>query len=345
MEKPRKWRYGVNRWFILLFAILGFIAAGIYPPILPHIQLPAERISETPLFGNFYLTNTIVATLIADVILILLALGVRRAVRSGQLIPKGMAGAIEALLEVIHNLTESTAGRWTRTIFPFFATITMLVLIVNWMELIPGVDSIGRLHEDSHGYPVKEVLPGVYTIVKPAAGAEGEAHEGGYLLVPYVRVASTDLNFTVALALISVVMTQVIGARALGATYFTKFINVGGIFKRPIFGIIDFGVGLLELISEFSKILSFSFRLFGNIFAGTVLLFVIGTLVPVFAQSIFLMLEFFVGLIQAVVFGMLTMVFMSQATQGHGGHEEGHAEHAAPETAVETTGAEAAAGD
>jgi F-type H+-transporting ATPase subunit a len=145
-------------------------------------------------------------------------------------------------------------------------------------------------------------------------------------------------------------MTQVIGARALGATYFTKFINVGGIFKRPIFGIIDFGVGLLELISEFSKILSFSFRLFGNIFAGTVLLFVIGTLVPVFAQSIFLMLEFFVGLIQAVVFGMLTMVFMAQATQGHGGHEEGHAEHAAPDaaveaTAVDTTGAEAAAGD
>jgi F-type H+-transporting ATPase subunit a len=92
-----------------------------------------------------------------------------------------------------------------------------------------------------------------------------------------------------------------------------------------VFGVIDFAVGLLETISEFSKILSFSFRLFGNIFAGSVLLFVIGYLVPVFAQSIFLMLEFFVGLIQAVVFGMLTMVFMAQATQGHGDHEEGHA--------------------
>lgn len=362
MEKPRKWRFGVNRWFILLFAILGFLAARVYPPILPHIQLPAERLSETPLFGNFYLTNTIVATLIADVILILLAFGVRRAVNSGQLIPKGIAGAVEALLEVIHNLTESTAGRWTRVIFPFFATITMLVLIVNWMELIPGVDSIGFLHEAEHGYPVKELFPGVYTIVEAPGGetqdVQAAMEEGsdpqevthGYNVVPFVRVASTDLNFTVALALISVVMTQVIGARALGATYFTKFINVGGIFKRPIFGIIDFGVGLLELISEFSKILSFSFRLFGNIFAGTVLLFVIGTLVPVFAQSIFLMLEFFVGLIQAVVFGMLTMVFMAQATQGHGGHEEGHAEHAAPDaaveaTAVDTTGAEAAAGD
>ena len=80
-----------------------------------------------------------------------------------------------------------------------------------------------------------------------------------------------------------------------------------------------------ELVSEFSKVLSFTFRLFGNIFAGSVLLFVIGALVPVFAQSGVLMLEFFVGVIQAVVFGLLTMTFMSQATVGHGSHEEDHA--------------------
>jgi F-type H+-transporting ATPase subunit a len=85
--------------------------------------------------------------------------------------------------------------------------------------------------------------------------------------------------------------------------------------------VIDFGVGILELVSDFSRFLSFSFRLFGNIFAGSVLLFVIGSLVPVFAQSGFLMLEFFVGVIQALVFGLLTMVFMAQATQGHGEHE------------------------
>jgi F-type H+-transporting ATPase subunit a len=224
-------------------------------------------------------------------------------------------------LELIYNLTESTAGKWTRQIFPYFATITLLVLVVNWMELIPGVDSIGILEHSDHGYPVEQVLPGVATIVGE------EVEEGGYALIPYVRVLSTDLNFTVALALISVFMTQVFGVRALGGSYFSKFINVGGLFKRPIFGVIDFGVGILELISEISKILSFSFRLFGNIFAGSVLLFVIGSLVPVFAQSMFLMLEFFVGLIQAVVFGMLTMVFMSQATAGHGDHE-GHEAHA-----------------
>jgi F-type H+-transporting ATPase subunit a len=322
VEKPRKrWRYGVNRWLILLFVILNIIAVSYYAPVLPHIQLPAEHISERPLFGDFYLTNTLVATSIADVLLILIAITVNRAVKSGSLIPKGLPGAIEALLEVVNNLTESTAGKWAKSIFPFFATITLLVLLVNWMELIPGVDSIGKLEQTEHGNPIEEVIPGVWTIVRPES--EAEAHGDEYTLVPYVRVASTDLNFTVALALISVTMTQVIGLRALGATYLTKFINVGGIIKRPVFGVIDFGVGLLELISEFSKLLSFSFRLFGNIFAGSVLLFVIGTLIPVFVQSLFLGLEFFVGVIQALVFGMLTMVFMAQATQGHGGHHEG----------------------
>ncbi|UCF27819.1 MAG: F0F1 ATP synthase subunit A, partial [Chloroflexota bacterium] len=322
MEKPpRKWRYGINRWVILALVILNiFFVYYVYYPVLPHIQLPAENVSEVPLFGDFFLTNTMVATVIADVILILIAIAVSRAVRSGELIPKGIPGAIEAILEVINNLTESTAGKWAKSIFPYFATITLLVLIVNWMELIPGVDSIGRLEHADHGHQVEEVIPGsnIWTILSERDAGEHAEHNGGYNLVPYVRVASTDLNFTVALALISVLMTQVMGVRALGATYFTKFINVGGIFKRPIFGFIDFFVGLLELLSELSKLLSFSFRLFGNIFAGTVLLFVIGTLIPVFVQSLFLGLEFFVGLIQAVVFGMLTMVFMAQATQGHG---------------------------
>ena len=326
MEKTRKkWRYGVNRWLILLFIILNiFFVYRVYYPVLPHIQLPAEHVSQQPLFGEFYLTNTLVATLIADVILILMAIAVNRAVKSGSLIPKGIPGAIEAILEVINNLTETTAGKWSKNIFPFFATITLLLLIVNWMELIPGVDSIGRLEHSEHGNPIEEVIPGsgIWTVVSTEGDEASVEHEGLYVLVPYVRVASTDLNFTVALALISVAMTQVFGLRALGATYLTKFINVGGIFKRPVFGAIDFAVGLLELISEISKLLSFSFRLFGNIFAGSVLLFVIGTLIPVFVQSLFLGLEFFVGLIQALVFGMLTMVFMAQATQGHGGHQE-----------------------
>lgn len=336
-EKKGWWRWGVNRWIVLALIIASAYAASLYPPIQPHVQLPAEVISHDPLFtipgiGDIYMTNTLLAVLIADIVLLLIAFGVNRAVKSGDMVPKGISGAMEALLEALYNLTEGTAGKWTRAIFPWFATITLLVLVVNWMELFPGVDSIGII--EPHGeYAVQDLGWAETIVAAPEAEhvvAEGEEAEG-HTLVPYIRVTSTDLNFTVALALIAVVMVQVIGFRAQGLGYLTKFWNTKTFFSVPIFGLIDFVVGLLELISEFSKVLSFAFRLFGNIFAGSVLLFVMGALLGAgglgFFQVGFLMLEFFVGLIQAIVFGMLTMTFMAQATQGHGEHheEEAHA--------------------
>jgi F-type H+-transporting ATPase subunit a len=117
-------------------------------------------------------------------------------------------------------------------------------------------------------------------------------------------------------------MTQVIGIRALGVSYFTKFFNTKTMFTAPMFGVINFLVSLLEAILESVKILSFGFRLFGNIFAGSILLFVVGSLVPVFLQSGVLLFEWFVGIIQAIVFGLLTLIFMSLATAGHGDEEE-----------------------
>jgi len=339
LARRRSWRFGVNRWWVLLFIVLGVFAAAAWPPIRPHVQLPAEVLGPDPLItlpfiGPIYLTNTMVALALADLVLLTLAVAVRRATAGGKMVLGGFSGAMEALLEQLYNLTESTAGRWTKRVFPWVATIVLLVLVANWMELIPGVDSIGVLHPTegtAEGHPVQvlgqvgglQVVTLVKTAVEQTAGAAG-AVEGsapvdhGFTLVPFVRVVSTDLNFTVALALISVVMTQIYGVRALGVRYFGKFFNTGTLFNKPMFGAIDFGVALLELVSEFSKILSFSFRLFGNIFAGSVLLFVIGSLVPVFVPSMFLMLEFFVGMIQAIVFGMLTLIFMSQAMAGHG---------------------------
>jgi F-type H+-transporting ATPase subunit a len=188
------------------------------------------------------------------------------------------------------------------------------VLVANWLELIPGVDSIGVVEASEHGYLLINFL-GMSAIV------QGDAHGAGSMIIPYVRVLSTDLNFTAALALISIIFTQVIGVQAQGFGYFSKFFNTTTFFKKPLFGAIDTAVSVLELISEFSKIISFTFRLFGNVFAGAVLLFLIGSLIPVFAQSAVLLFEFFIGLIQAFVFGMLTMVFMSMATMGHGGEE------------------------
>jgi F-type H+-transporting ATPase subunit a len=331
VEETRKgWRWGVNRWLIVLLLVASVVAAGAISPIMPHVQLPAERLTHEPLFtlpvvGEFYLTNTLVATLIGDVLLVLMAFAVRRGVQRGSRVLTGIAGLVETLVEALYNLVESTAGKWARTIFPYFATIVFLVLLANWLELIPGVDSIGIIEHTEHGYAVREVIPGVETIV------EDESDHGEFALVPFVRVASTDLNFTVAIALISVVMTQVIGVRALGLGYFGKFLAFKGFFRMwtredlgafdAIFPFIDLFVGILETVAEFAKILSFSFRLFGNIFAGSVLLFVMGSLLPMI-QSGFLILELFVGLIQALVFGMLTMVFMTMAVQSHDDHND-----------------------
>lgn len=324
VERKWAWRWGVNRWLVLAFIVLGAVAASTFPPVRPEILLPAEPLSG-PLFvlpglGEFRLTNTLVALLFADVLLLLLAASIRRAVTGRRMQPlTGITGAVEALLEYLYNLSESTAGRWAGRIFPWVGTIVLLVLVANWMELIPGVDSVGLLHHaEAEGHPARELfrvggLP-VVTVVGGEAAAEGQ----GYTLVPFVRAVATDLNFPLALALVSVVMTQTYGVWSHGAAYFTKFFNAGTLFNRPFFGTIDFGVGLLELVSEISKVISFTFRLFGNIFAGSVLLFVIGSLVPVFAQTLFLLLEFFVGMIQAIVFGMLTLVFMAQAVAGHG---------------------------
>ena len=318
MEENRGWRWGVNRWIVLALIILNAVTAAYISPVRPHVQLPPE---VTGYIGSFAWVNTLTAMLITDAIVLLIAFIVNRSATSGNLVPTGFAGAVEALLEAIYNLTESTAGRAARTIFPFFASITIYVLIANWMEIIPGVDSIGIIEHaiGEGGHAIARFGPFISIV-------QGE---GEYALVPYVRTLTTDLNFTVGLALFAVFMIQVVGLQALGVGYLKKFFNVSTFFSRPVFGVIDFFVGILELVSEFSKILSFSFRLFGNLFAGTVLLFVIGSLVPVFAQSIFIMLEFFVGLIQALVFGLLTMVFMSMATHGHEEHEE-HEEEEMP---------------
>lgn len=123
---------------------------------------------------------------------------------------------------------------------------------------------------------------------------------------PLLRAPSADLNMTLALALSSVGLIQYFGLKSLGSAYLTKFFN----FKNPIFTF----VGILELISELAKIISFAFRLFGNIFAGEVLLAVTAFLIPLIVPVPFYGLEVFVGFIQALVFSMLTLVFLNMAT-------------------------------
>ena len=160
VEKKKGWRWGVNRWLVLAVIIFGVWITGMFPPARPAIFLPAEAVfgSEAhPLFtipfinAPFYITNTLIATLIADIFLLLVVFfAVAPSYRKGKLeVPKGIAGIFEALSEVFYSLTETTAGKWTTKIFPWFAAISMLVLTMNWMELIPSVDAWG-VYEPHH---------------------------------------------------------------------------------------------------------------------------------------------------------------------------------------------------
>jgi F-type H+-transporting ATPase subunit a len=153
------------------------------------------------------------------------------------------------------------------------------------------------------------------------------------VITPFVRGASTDLNLTLGLALVSVFAIQVFGVAAQGPTYFQKFINLralGNLGTNQL-GAIDFIVGLFEIVSEIGKIISLAFRLFGNMFAGGILLAVMSFLIAGLLPVVFLGLELIVTSIQAFVFAVLTIVFAAQAMEGHHGDDEHHDE-AHPET-------------
>ena len=323
-EKHRPWR----RWVVLVLMIAGFILGGIFVPIQPEIVVAPEKLSYTPLFtlpvvGDFYLVNTLPTLAITIVLLVVIAFFTRRSLQQSartDMVPRGIGNLMEAILEMLYNLTEGSAGvKWAKAIFPWFATIMIYVLFANLLKLIPGFESVGLLKEaHGEGGHAVEALGGL-SILTP--------EHGEYVLYPFLRGISVDLNFTAALAIISVVMIQVIGFRAQGFGYLSKFFNTRRMFKVPFFGAMDFLVGLLELISEISKILSFAFRLFGNMFAGIVLVAIVAGLLGKISilPAMVMMFELFVGIIQAFVFGMLTMVFMAQATQGHGEeHAESH---------------------
>jgi F-type H+-transporting ATPase subunit a len=156
-----------------------------------------------------------------------------------------------------------------------------------------------------------------------------------WTIVPFFRPAATDLNLNLALAVFAMVMVQFYGFKYLGVGYLRKFFNfnrgaVDTFAKNPIQGIIkaliDPIVGIIELVSEFAKVISFTFRLLGAIFGGMVLLFVMASIFPL-ANVAFFGLELFVGGIQAVVFAMLTLIFMKAATEGHHGDDHGEEHH------------------
>lgn len=150
-----------------------------------------------------------------------------------------------------------------------------------------------------------------------------------WTIVPFLRPAATDISMNLAFAVFAMIMVQYYGFKYLGFGYLRKFFNFhGGVVdtfaRNPIQGIIkgvvDPIVGIIELVSEIAKVVSFTFRLLGAIFGGMVLLFVMSSIMAV-ANLAFFGLELFVGGIQALVFGLLTLIFMNAATHSHHGDE------------------------
>lgn len=237
--------------------------------------------------GSFEIRNTLLMAWLAIAVFIVLALMLRRT--GYREIPGRFQMFMELIVGGLFDFFDAIVGDRARTrrFFPLVATIFLFLVLANWMGILPGVGSI--------------TIQGM--------------HGGHLMAIPVFRSMNADVNMTLAIAIISVVMTQVFGIAALGVLpYAGKFFVAP--WKDPVMSF----VGILELIAEFAKVISFTFRLFGNIFAGEVLLVVISFLLPYLAPLPFLGLEIFVGFIQGLVFALLTIVFLAMATAGHGEH-------------------------
>ncbi len=268
---------------------------------LQPIQIQPEVIFY---IGPFPITNTLIGTWISIILLLLFFfLGTRRR----DLVPSGMQNAVEWIVEYLLNLTEGVSGKVkAKRFFPLVASFFIFILFCNLLDIFPGVDTIGTVNlaplKLAHlSAPTSFFLLGEYSDK----------------LTPWVRPGTSDLNLTLALALVSVIVTQVLGFMTLGAKQqLSKYFNFKAL-RHGFQGPIEFFVGLIELVTELSRILSFSFRLFGNIFAGSAVLAVFAFILPFIADVIFIPLELFVAFVQALIFALLTLVFLEIGTTSH----------------------------
>jgi F-type H+-transporting ATPase subunit a len=264
--------------------------------------------------GKFPVTNTVINTILVDGFLLLLALVTRSKLA---IIPGKFQIVVEHVFTGIYGFVENIAGDKSKAVFPVFMTFFLLVIAGNYSGLIPGIGTFGIWRiEEGHGEIVKH-------------------------LIPFSRPFTSDLNATFALAICSLVITNGYALYKLGIKeYLSKFFAfipfftslLKGKISKPKFNnpldlfisiltpLVMVFVGLLELLSEFVKAISLSFRLFGNIYAGEVVLETVQGIFAFLVPVPFLLLEFIVGAIQALVFAMLTMVFMIILSSSH--HED-----------------------
>ncbi len=266
--------------------------------------------------GNFPITNALLTSWLAVLIIIFLSVKLRLSLKK---VPGKFQLAFETLYDGGLSLIDQVTGdrKITEKVFPISLTIFVFVLVNNWLGLIPGIGSIGQVVME-HGEPT---------------------------LVPYLRGGTADINTTLALSIFAVVAANIFGIITVGLwKSFNKFINLkalGQIFtkvrKDPtiiIVAPITFFVGLIEIIGEIAKVASLAFRLFGNVFAGEVLLSAMAAIFAYILPLPFMFLEVLVGAIQALIFAILTTVYFTIAAQDHD-HDEEHEHEVVEEKAKE----------
>ena len=264
-----------------------------------------EILEEGPYEGtNFLITNTLLSSWIASIVLIgIFVIGARRA----RMVPGRFQNFCEIVIEALLRFVEGTVGPGrSRLLFPIIATIFLFVLINAWIGLLPIYPALGTLVD-------------------------------GHIEVHLLRPAGTDINMPLALAIVSFVFVEFLGIKMLGIGYFGKFVRVrslasgmSALFRFRLLdafqGLLDFFfVGPLEAFSEFVRLVSFTFRLFGNMTAGEILVLISAFLVPFIATVGVYGLELLVGFIQGLIFAGLTLVFAAIAMTAH--EHEGHDEH------------------
>ncbi len=261
-------------------------------PAREEISLAAEPVFH---LGKLAVTNSLLNTWLTVLIIITLSFLIRKRIA---LVPRGIVNWFEVIIEGALDLIDQVTGSREKSLkfLPIIFTLFIFILINNWLGLLPGIGSIGYVVERA----------------------------GQNVFVPYFRGGTADLNTTLALAVLAIVLTHVFGILAVGIwKYLNKFLNFEAlieipkkIFKEPTVLLVNpvkFFVGLVEIVGEIAKVASLSFRLFGNIFAGEILLMSITSILAWLAPIPFMFLEIIVGLIQALVFAMLTLVFLTIA--------------------------------
>ncbi|MDA1036297.1 MAG: F0F1 ATP synthase subunit A, partial [Chloroflexi bacterium] len=226
------------------------------------------------------------AWLTTVVVVLLFGLGAR----SMTIVPGRFQGFVEMFIEALYNFVKGVAGeKLARPFFPILATIFLFVAFNAWIALLPIYPTVG---------------------FKEAGSDQITTH--------LLRSAGTDINLPIALAIIGFLFAEVWGFKVHRFGYLKEF------FRGP--NPIQTFVGLLELLSHFIRLLSFTFRLFGNMLAGEIVLFMMTFLLVFLTPLVFYGLEILVGGVQALIFMGLTLVFTVMGVASHEGHEEEHSE-------------------